>query len=58
MYVISAYWRWAQKWLLVRKPGFAPVGQFCLGLSAFFYVTGYGFTSEYKFIFERTKNNS
>merc|ERR1711976_768695 len=35
------YWQWAQKWLLTKKPGFAPVGQFILVLSGFFYVNLY-----------------
>ncbi len=45
--MISGYWRWAQKWVLCKNPGFAGTGQFIMGMSLFFWLNLYGFNSKY-----------
>lgn len=51
MYVwcVTAYHRWAQKWMFARKPSFAGIGQATLGVIAIFYIGNYSFTSKYLF---------
>ncbi|KAK2172242.1 hypothetical protein NP493_979g01012 [Ridgeia piscesae] len=38
-----AYWRWAEKWMMVKKPSVAPVCHVILGLSLFYYIQLYSF---------------
>merc|ERR1711893_40899 len=37
-----AYWRWAKAWMLPKRAGFAPLGQMCLAISAYYYICMYG----------------
>merc|ERR1711911_125565 len=37
-----AFWRWQHKYLLPKKTGFAPFGQFLVGSMIFFYAINYG----------------
>merc|ERR1712198_70231 len=44
------YQGWAQKWLLVKRPGFAPVGQFCMGMCIFWYLQQYNFLKYHRHV--------
>ncbi|XP_064594462.1 putative ATP synthase subunit f, mitochondrial [Liolophura sinensis] len=39
--ISRAYWRWAQKWLLVKRGSMAPIAQSIVGLSVFYYFLQY-----------------
>ncbi len=48
---IAAFWRWNQKWLHVKKPGFAPFGQMIMGMCVVWYMGLYPFLSKYKYMY-------
>ena len=47
IFAFSGLWSYQQKWLLVKKPGFAGVGQILLAGSFISYVLLYDFLSKY-----------
>merc|ERR1711912_88162 len=45
-----SYHGWCQKWLLVQKPGFAPVGQFAMALALVWYIQSYSFLKHHRHV--------